>query len=57
MDDIMKIVKALEDSNILLEEITKKKKQKEKGASLLGKMLIGKGAGYGKKNVKRWLWI
>ena len=53
----MKIVKALEDSNILLEEITKKKKQQEKGASLLGKMLIGKGAGYGKKNVKRWLWI
>ena len=30
MDDIMKIVKALEDSNILLEEITKKKTKGER---------------------------
>ena len=57
MNDIMKIVQALEDSNILLKEITKtikdeRKKQKggslsmllgTLGASLLGNLLTGKG--------------
>ena len=57
MNDIMKIVKAPEDSNILLKELTKKIKneiKKEKrgflnmllgtlGASLLRNMLTGKG--------------
>ena len=57
MNDIMKIVQALEDSNVLLKEITKtikdeRKKQKggflsmllgTLGASLLGNLLTGKG--------------
>ena len=57
MDDIMKIVQALEDYNILLKGITKTiknetKEQKERflsmlfgtlGASLLGNVLAGKG--------------
>ena len=57
MNDIMKNVKALEDSNILLEEITKTIKNETKeqkgrflsmllgplGASLLGNVLTGKG--------------
>ena len=57
MNDIMKNVKALEDSNILLEEITKTIKNETKeqkgrflsmllgalGASLLGNLLAGKG--------------
>ena len=56
MNDIMKIVKALEDSNILLKEVTKTIKNETKeqkggflssllgtlGASLLGTMLAGK---------------
>ena len=65
MNDIMKIVQALEDSNILLKGVTKtiKNETKEKrgflsmllgtlGASLLGNLLAGKGivrAGYGKE--------
>ena len=57
MNDILKIAQALEDSNILLKEITKTNKNKTKeqkrrflgmlldtlGASLLGNMLAGKG--------------
>ena len=57
MNDIMKIVQALEDSNILLKEVTKTiineaKEQKggflsmllgSLGASLLGNLLAGKG--------------
>ena len=56
MSDIMKIVQALEDSNILLEGVTKiKDETKEQkggflsmllgtlGASLLGNLLTGKG--------------
>ena len=57
MNDIMKIVQALEDSNILLKGVTKRikneaKEQKEGflsmllgtlGASLLGNILAGKG--------------
>ena len=57
MNDIMKIVQALEDSNILLKGVTKTiknetKEQKEDflslllgnlGASLLGNLLSGKG--------------
>ena len=57
MNDIIKVLQALEDSNILLKEITKKienetKEQKGRflgmllgtlGASLLGNMLTGKG--------------
>ena len=63
MNDIMEIVQALEDSNILLKGVTKtiKSKRKEQngggtlGASLLGKMLGGKGivrAGSGKGIVR-----
>ena len=57
MNDIMKIVQALEDSNILLKGVTKTIKNETKeqkggflsmllgtlGASLLGNLLIGKG--------------
>ena len=57
MNDIMKIVQALEDSNILLKGVTKTIKNKIKeqkwgflsmllvtlGASLLGNLLAGKG--------------
>ena len=57
MNDIMKIVQALEDSNILLKGVTKTIKNETKeqkggflgmllgtlGASLLGNMLAGKG--------------
>ena len=57
MNDIMKIVKAFEDSNILLKEVTKTIKNETKeqkggflsmlldtlGASLLGNMLAGNG--------------
>ena len=66
MNDIMKIVQAPEDSNILLEGVTKTTENETKeqkggfwemsldtlGASLLGKMLTGKGilrTGYGKR--------
>ena len=59
MNDIMKIVQALEDSNILLKEVTKTIKNETKeqkggflsmllgtlGASLLGYLLLGKGRG------------
>ena len=41
MNDIMKIVQALEDSNILLKDVTKKiKKQKKQKAGFLS-MLLG----------------
>ena len=57
MNDIMKIVQALEDSNTLLKGVTKTIKNKTKeqkggfltllfgslGASLLGNILVGKG--------------
>ena len=57
MNDIMEIVQALEDSNILLKGVTKTIKNETKeqkggflsmllgtlGASLLGKILVGKG--------------
>ena len=57
MNDIMKIVQALEDSNILLKGVTKTIKNETReqkgeflsmllgtlGASLLGKMLAGRG--------------
>ena len=67
MNDIMKIVQALEDSNIILKGITKTIKNETKeqgflgmllgtlGASLLGNMLTGKGilrSGYGNKEGK-----
>ena len=59
MNDIMKIVQALEDSNILLKGVTKTIKNETKeqkggflsmllgtlGASLLGNLLSGKGIG------------
>ena len=57
MNDIMKIVQALEDSKILLKEVTKTIKNETKeqkggflsmlfgtlGASLFGNLLVGKG--------------
>ena len=67
MNGIMKIVQALEDSNILLEGVTKRNETKEQkgrflsmllgtlGASLLGNLLTGKGivrAGSGNKKGK-----
>ena len=67
MNDIMKIVQALEDSNIIMKGITKTIKNETKeqgflgmllgtlGASLLGNMLTGKGilrSGYGNKEGK-----
>ena len=68
MNDIMKIVQALEDSNVLLKEITKTIENEIKKtrrifrnligtlrASLLGNMLTGKGivrAGYGNEEGK-----
>ena len=64
MNDIMKIVQALEDSNILLKGVTKTKEQKGRffsmvvgplGASLLENILTGKGivrAGFGNKKRK-----
>ena len=70
MNDIVKIVHSLEDSNILLKGVTKiiineTKEQKggfsgmllgTLGGSLLGNMLTGKGrAGYGNKEGKRML--
>ena len=61
MSNIMKIVQALEDSNILLKENTKtiKNETKEQKGGLLG-MLLGtlgarKLAGR-KRNIKSWLW-
>ena len=65
MDDFLKIVQALEDSNISMKEITKTKEQKggflgillgTLWASLLKPMLTVKGmlkAGYGNKKGKR----
>ena len=67
MNDIMKIVQALQDSSILLKGVTKTIKTKEQkggflsmllgtlGASLLGNLLTGKGivrAGSGNKKGK-----
>ena len=67
MNDIMKIVQALEDSNILLKEVTKAIENETKeqkggflsmllgalGASLLGNLLAGKGiVGAGSGNKK-----
>ena len=67
MNDIMKIVQALQDSSILLKGVTKTIKTKEQkggflsmllgtlGASLLGNLLTGKGivrAGTGNKKRK-----
>ena len=66
MNDIMKIVKALEDSNNLLKGVTKTIKNETKeqkggflsmllgtsGASLLGDLLSGKGVISGKKTVR-----
>ena len=69
MNDIMKIVQTLEDSNILLKGVTKTIKNETKeqkgrflgtllgtlGASLLGKLLAGKGmlrVGYGNEERK-----
>ena len=65
MNDIMKIVQALEDSNILLKRVTKTIKNETKeqkgrflsmlldtlGASLLGNLLTGKGI---VRNCKSW---
>ena len=45
MNDIMKIVQALKDSNILIKGVTKTIKnetKEQKGASLLGNLLTGK---------------
>ena len=62
MKDIMKIVKSLEDSSLLLQRVSERKEQAggflntllgTLGASLLGNMLTGKGiirAGYGSKD-------
>ena len=64
MNDIMKIVQVLEDSNILLKGVTKTIEDETKeqkggflnmllgtlGASLLGNLLAGK------RNCKRWFW-
>ena len=64
MNDIMKIVQALEDSNILLKGVTKTIEDETKeqkggflnmllgtlGASLLRNLLAGK------RNCKRWFW-
>ena len=60
MNDIMKIIQALEDSNILLKGVTKTIKNESMllgtlGASLLGNLLTGKGivrAGSGNKKGK-----
>ena len=69
MNDIMKIIQTLEDSNILLKGVTKTTKNETKeqkgrflgtllgtlGASLLGKLLAGKGmlrVGYGNEERK-----
>ena len=73
MNDILKIVQALEDSNILLKGVTKTKEQKGRffsmvvgplGASLLENILTGKGivrAGFGnrkkKRNCKSFFWM
>ena len=67
MNDIMKIVQALEDSNILLKRVTKTIKNETKkqnggfltmllgtlGASLLEKLLSGKGTVRGGKGIAR----
>ena len=64
MNDIMKIVQALEDSNILLKGVTKTiknetKEQKEGFLSLLGNLLSGKGTTRAGEEVIKagWLWL
>ena len=58
MNDIMKIIQALENSNILIKGVTKTIKnetKEQKGASLLGNLLTGKWilrAGSGNKKGK-----
>ena len=67
MNDVMKIVQALEDSNILLKGVTKTIKNETKeqkggflsmllgtlGASLLGNLLSGKGIGRAGSGVEK----
>ena len=56
MNDIMKIVQTLEDSNILLKGVTKTIKNETKELSLLGNLLTGKEtvrAGYGSSVIKK----
>ena len=70
MENITKIVKSLEDSDLLLKSETIQNKAKEKnggfpamllgklGASLLGNMLVEKGGNIaGDRIIKSWLWI
>ena len=71
MNDIMKIVQALEDSNILLKGVTKTIKNETKeqkggflsillgtlGASLLGDLLAGKGIVRAGSGNKKGKWI
>ena len=63
MNDLMKIVQALEDPNILLERITKtiENETKEQKGGFLGMLLGNLGASLfgnmltGKRNIKNWL--
>ena len=63
MNDLMKIVQALEDPNILLERITKtiENETKEQKGGFLGMLLWNLGASLfgnmltGKRNIKNWL--
>ena len=65
MNDIMKIVQALEHSNILLKGITKtiENETKEQKGGFLGILLGTLEANYlrkyvnRKRNIKSWLWI
>ena len=62
MNDIMKIVQALEDSNILLKGITKviKNEKREQIEGFLGMLLAILGASLlafnKKRNITNWLW-
>ena len=58
IDDIMKIVQALEDYNILLEGVTKtiESDSKNQESGFLGMLLSNLEDLKGKRNVKSWLW-
>ena len=58
IDDIMKIVQALEDYNILLEGVTKtiESDSKNQESGFLGMLLGNLEDLKGKRNVKSWLW-
>ena len=60
MNDIMKVVKALEDSSILLKGVTKtiQKETKEQKGRFLSMLLPGKGTvRAGERNCQNWLWF